>query len=392
MTPDPTRSGTITIPRWIQLAGLPVLLIILWFFLGAVGEALFIFLCASFIALVLNPLVRLLERIHVYRAIGVFVVYLVFVAALVGIGVLVVPVLTRQVRTLIDAVPDMISGAQGSIDRLQSLANHLHLGVNVRAQVTSFAGSLAKLIPSASKGLVGIGMSVVRLVTISVVIIVVSIYMLLDGRRIGRFFTDHFPTHSRADGAEYVTLAQGAVVSYVKAQILLSAALGFSAGLAMWLLNVVGAFPSGGKYAVFFGVWAAVMEAIPYIGPVMAAVPPVLVALFHSPVTALWVIIAFLIIQEVEGHILVPLIMGTRFRVHPLIVIFAVLAGQQIHGITGMFLAIPLIPLARETLLFFSSRVKFERWPHTPGDVSQALLLPEEPPDKQGAARSSDEV
>lgn len=391
MTPDPTRSGTIIIPRWIQLAGLPVLLIILWFFLGAVGEALFIFLCASFIALVLNPLVRLLERVHVYRAIGVFIVYLVFVAALVGISVLVVPVLTRQVRTLIDAVPDMITGAQGSIDRLQSLANHLHLHVNVRTQVTSFASSLAKLIPSASKGLVGIGMSVVRLVTISVVIIVISIYMLLDGRRIGRFFTDHFPTHSSADGAEYVTLAQGAVVSYVKAQILLSAALGVSAGLAMWLLNVVGAFPSGGKYAVFFGVWAAVMEAIPYIGPVMAAVPPVLVGLFHSPVTALWVIVAFLIIQEVEGHILVPVIMGTRFRVHPLIVIFAVLAGEQIHGITGMFLAIPLIPLVRETLVFFRSRVKFERWPRSPGDVSTALSLSEEPPDARADVCPGDE-
>ena len=72
-------------------------------------------------------------------------------------------------------------------------------------------------------------------------------------------------------------------------------------------------------------------------------------ALFHSPLSALWVIITFLVIQQVEGHILVPVIMGSRFRVHPLVVIFAILAGSEIHGIAGMLLAIPLIPLVSET-------------------------------------------
>ena len=374
------QSGTITVPRWIQLAGLPVLLIILWYFLGTVGEAILIFIIAAFIALVLNPLVHLLERIHIRRAIGVFVVYLVFIAALVGLGILVVPVLTRQARNLIHALPGMVRGARSSIERLQPLVDRLHLHFNVSAQLNSFANSLSKLVPSASKGLIGIGMTLIRQIAIGVIIIVTSIYMLLDKRRITRFFIDHFPTRSQADGAQYVELAQNAVVSYVKAQLLLSAALGASAGLAMWFLSAVGAFPSGGKYAFFFGAWTAVMEAIPYIGPVMAAVPPVLVALFHSPLTALWVIITFLVIQQVEGHVLVPVIMGSRFRVHPLIVIFAVLAGNQIHGVIGMFLAVPLIPLARETIVFFRTRVSFEKWPRQTGGGVALLPLLEDPP------------
>ena len=130
----------------------------------------------------------------------------------------------------------------------------------------------------------------------------------------------------------------------------------------MWLLGVVGVFPNGGKYALFFGIWAGVMEALPYLGPVLAAIPPTIVALFESPTAALWVIVVFVLIQEIEGHILVPVIMGGRFRVHPLIVIFAVLAGGEIHGITGMLLAIPLIPLAKETVVFLRPRVSFERW------------------------------
>ena len=112
-------------------------------------------------------------------------------------------------------------------------------------------------------------------------------------------------------------------------------------------------FPSGSKYAVAFGAWAGLTEVIPYLGPVLGAMPPVIVALLHSPLTAVWVIIAYVGIQEVEGHIAAPLIMGTRFRVHPLVVIFAVLVGNQLHGIVGMFIAVPLIPLARETWVFF---------------------------------------
>jgi predicted PurR-regulated permease PerM len=104
------------------------------------------------------------------------------------------------------------------------------------------------------------------------------------------------------------------------------------------------------------------MEAIPYLGPVLAAVPPTFVALFDSPLSALWVVLTFVLIQEVEGHILVPVIMGSRFRVHPLVVIFAILAGGEIHGITGMLVAIPLIPLVKETYVFLRPRVHFEGW------------------------------
>jgi len=130
----------------------------------------------------------------------------------------------------------------------------------------------------------------------------------------------------------------------------------------MWILSMVGAFPSGGRYALFFGAWAGLMEAIPYLGPVLAAVPPSVVAVFDSPLSALWVILTFILIQEVEGHILVPVIMGSRFRVHPLVVIFAILAGAEIHGITGMLIAIPLIPLIKESWQFFRPRLHFESW------------------------------
>jgi predicted PurR-regulated permease PerM len=281
---------------------------------------------------------------------------------LVAIVLLVWPPFVEQMNALVDAIPGTADEARGGIQRLQEISDRYRLGIEVDKEIRDLAATISGRIPAASRDIMGVGAEVVRQVTIALIVVVISIYMLLDGRRIGRFTATHFPTHSRADGDEYVERAQGAVVDYVKAQLLLSAVLGASVGLAMWLLSVVGIFPTGGKYALFFGVWAGVMEALPYLGPVLAAVPPAFVALFESPAAALWVIVVFVLIQEVEGHILVPVIMGGRFRVHPLIVIFAILAGGEIHGITGMLLAIPLIPLVKETVVFLRPRFSFEGW------------------------------
>jgi predicted PurR-regulated permease PerM len=376
------RPPLVTIPRWLQLAVIPALLLTAWFVLGLIGEAVFIFLVAGLIALVLNPLVRALERIHVPRYVGVFVVYLFVVAVIVGLAALIIPPLVGQARNLADAAPGMVDGAQTGIDEVQRLADRFNVEVDVRQKVEDLATSLDRLVPTISERVYGVGRSIVATVTVGFIIIVVSIYMLLDSRRLSRALIDHFPTGSRTDGEEYVRISQGAVVNYVKAQVLLSAALGASAGLAMYILGVTGVFERGDDYALFFGAWTAVMEFIPYLGPVLAAVPPSIVALFQSPLTMVWVILTFLGIQQIEGHILTPTIMGQRFRVHPLIVIFAILAGNEIHGVMGMFMAIPLIPLVKETIVFMRPRLRFEGWSalRTPGRAPEAPTTGEASP------------
>jgi predicted PurR-regulated permease PerM len=356
--------GTIFIPRWVQLALLPVLLLLLWFALGAIGQVVFIFVVAGLIALVLNPLVQLLQRVRVPRYLGVFLVYAAFVAVLVVLALLLWPPLVRQLTALAQALPGMADQAGDTVARLQRLADRAQINIDVARQLRSGLTALADRIPQLTGDVVDIGVTVVRQVTLAIIVIVISIYMLLDARRLGAFVAGHFPTRDPADGREYVHRAKRAVIDYIKAQALLSASLGASIGLAMWLLSLVGVFPSGARYALFFGVWAALMEAIPYLGPVLAGVPPTLVALFDSPWAALWVVVALVLIHQVEGHILVPVIMGSRFRVHPLIVIFAILAGGEVAGVMGMLVAIPLIPLVKETVTFLRPRLRFERWPH----------------------------
>ena len=105
------------------------------------------------------------------------------------------------------------------------------------------------------------------------------------------------------------------------------------------------------------------IEVIPYIGPWLSAVPPAIYALVVDPVSALWVLALFVFIYQVEGHIVVPNVMASALRLHPLLVIFGLLAGGELYGIAGVLLALPTMAAARAIWEFFSERIAAStRW------------------------------
>src|SRR5205823_6077001 len=100
----------------------------------------------------------------------------------------------------------------------------------------------------------------------------------------------------------------------------------------------------------------------PYLGPWLGAVPPLVYALVVHPISALWVAILFLGIHQLEGHLVVPNVMGRSMRLHPLLVIFGLLAGTAIDGIGGALMALPVLAVGRATWEFFAERIVFEPW------------------------------
>ena len=152
------------------------------------------------------------------------------------------------------------------------------------------------------------------------------------------------------------------LVSYVKGQSLVSLIIGTSAGVGLWLFGVLGWLPHGQKYALLFGAWVAITELIPYLGPWLGAIPPFLYALVVNPVSAIWVFLLFLGIHQVEGHVVVPKVMGSALRLHPLLVIFGLLAGGEIYGLPGALVALPLLAAGRAMWEFFGERIELEPW------------------------------
>ena len=138
--------------------------------------------------------------------------------------------------------------------------------------------------------------------------------------------------------------------------------IGVSVGVGMWALGALGFVFGADRWVFVFGMWVAVMELIPYLGPWLGAIPPLIYALVQDPISALWVVGLFLLIHQVEGHVVVPNVMGRTLRLHPLLVIFGLVAGFEIYGIPGALVTLPVLAAGRACWEFFSGRVELEPW------------------------------
>jgi predicted PurR-regulated permease PerM len=366
---------TIQIPRWIQLVGLPILALIVLLIVGKVFHAVFLFIVAALIALLLEPLVRALERLRIPRGFSIAIVYLSFAAALaavlIALGVIVVD-RTQSAANRIDTYLTTESGQpqqtgfERDVDRLQVWLDTHHLErVDVKRQGTDFAQSIKgkdveKYTSDVIDFLRGAAISIFQLIFGLVLILVVSIYMLLDMSRLKARVDRRFPPSPGKPGL--IVQMEKAVAGYVRGQVLLSLIIGTSAGVGMWVLGTTGLVPGADKYAVVFGAWVAVTELIPYLGPWLGAIPPIIYALVMHPISAVWVALLFLGIHQIEGHVVVPNVMGSALRLHPLLVIFGLLAGGELYGLPGILVALPFLAVMRALWEFFGERVQFEPW------------------------------
>ncbi len=391
--PGPSIQPRLEIPRWVQLVGLPLLLLLAWVVAGAVRHVVFIFLVALLIALLLNPLVRGLGRVWIPRGLAVAIVYVSFAAVMALAILALATVVVQQTRNASHRVDSYFTttsghthetGATQDLARFQHWLDSHHLKrVQVQRQGQKFLTSIGtkdveKYTTKALNWAEGAGLAVVGLLFSVVLVIVVSVYMLLDMDRLAAAANRRFPP--APDTTPLVERMERALLSYVKGQLALSLIIGASSGVGLWVLGMTGLMPNGGKYALLFGVWAGITELIPYVGPWLGAAPPVVYALVQHPLAALWVVVLFLGIQQLEGHVVVPKVMGHSLRLHPLLVIFGLLAGGEIYGFPGILVALPLLAAGRAVWEFFSERVAFEEW-SAGGPIAVAVDL-EVAPDK----------
>ena len=149
------------------------------------------------------------------------------------------------------------------------------------------------------------------------------------GEPIGELVRRIMPPGDGTPEDDYPVLVQRAVYGYVRGQFLFSLTMGASAALALWIFGELGIFPDGARYALFFGGFYGLMEFIPYVGPIIGPLPAVLVALFVSPISAVWVILLFVALQQLEGHLVAPQVFRISLRINPILIILALLIGSN---------------------------------------------------------------
>jgi predicted PurR-regulated permease PerM len=401
---------TIQIPRWIQLVGVPILALLILLFASKVVHAIFLFLVAALVALLLDPLVRALGRLWIPRGFSIAIVYLSFAAALAVIFVALGIVVVNQAESAANRIDSYLTETHGQIgqtgfeedvDSLQAwLDDHGLERIDIREEGDKVAedfktADVEKYTSEVIDFLRGAAISIFELVFSLVLILVVSIYMLLDMGRLTKAVDRHFPPRPGTTGL--ILRLEQSLASYVRGQVLVSLTIGASAGVGLWLLGTLGWAPGADKYAVVFGAWVAVTELIPYLGPWLGAIPPVVYELVVNPISAIWVVLLFLAIHQIEGHVVVPKFMGSALRLHPLLVIFGLLAGAELYGLAGVFVALPLLAVIRELWEFFSERIQLEPWtagvvPVEVDEVQETRPLEPVPPEDPPAAAGSQRV
>jgi predicted PurR-regulated permease PerM len=394
-TPGPPP---IRVPRWIQLVGLPVLLLLAFLLARTLGHVLFLFLTASVIAFTLNPLVRDLQQLKLPRGLSVAVVSVIFATAFIGLIVALGTVVVSETRSAAERIDEYLTeespvtgqtGVEVDVDRLQAwLDEHGLERIRIEEQLDDLtesigAGDVSGYVQDAISFAQGAALSVILFLFSVVLVVVISIYMLLDMPRLEASIDRRFPPHG---GLPLTQRIERALWGYVKGQAILSLVIGTSAGVGMWILGTTGLVEGAEQYALLFGIWTAFIEVIPYIGPWLSAVPPAISALAVVPIGVLWVALLFVFIYQVEGHVVVPNVMASALRLHPLLVIFGLLAGGALYGIPGVLVALPTMAAGRAIWEFFRERIDLESWEEAapggvvPVEVEVEPPRPEEPP------------
>jgi predicted PurR-regulated permease PerM len=297
-------------------------LLFIWFIARPIG----LFLLALTIATALAPVVHFLER-YLRRTPAVVLVSLGLVLVFMLIGFIVVPPLVEQVELVTVRVPELVERLELFINRWLRIAD-VNLTEIFMAQVGNLAAQLWTL-----------PINIIYFLLEGFVVIFLAIYMLIEAPAIRGFVLSLFPDRQDARIGKVLDEMAHAMGGYVRGVLLSGSAVGVLAALGTWAMGL--------NYPLALGVFAAIMEVFPYVGPAIAGIPIIVLAFLESPTLGAVAIVFWLTVQQIESNILLPNIMRSQTEVSPLLVLLALAAGYALGGLMGAIVAIPVTAAVR---------------------------------------------
>jgi predicted PurR-regulated permease PerM len=322
-------------------------------------------LIALFLAIALNPAVDYFEGRGLRRGLASFIVFVLAVIGFAGLGVLLIPPLVDQIRTFVDAVPGFIDDLTAGRGPLGFLQENYQIVDRVRKAIQEQGVGGVLGITTAG---ITIARGVVSFVVGVVAIAFLTFFMLLEGPRISGRFTELLPEHLRPRWGRVSADIYRTVGGYVTGNLLISLIAGGASAVVLFVL--------GSDYAVALAVVVAVFDLVPLAGATLAAVIVSTVTLIELGwLRGVVVVVFFVVYQQLENHILQPVIYGRTVRLSPLTVLVAVLIGAELIGILGALAAIPVAGIVQAV---FREIILWRREAILPQGIG--VSLPEEPP------------
>lgn len=285
------------------------------------AKPLALLVAATVIASALAPVVGWLER-WLPRTLAVIAFYATLILVAGAAGWFLVPSLIVQGRELFDQTPDLVTRGRHWLDRLDP--------IGADQMVSSAETGLSRF----ANILIAIPMQIFSSLLEFILVLFMSAYWLMSGPSLRGFFLSLFPPDRRTKTHRIIDAMSDTMAGYIRATIL--------DGIAVGIIVYVGLRIIGLDYPIVLALIAAAGEFIPILGPILASVPAVAIALLESPTQGLIVLAFYLVLQQVESNILLPTIMRNQADIPPLLSLFAFFAGSALGGLLGALIAIPI--------------------------------------------------
>lgn len=292
-------------------------------------------LVALFLAIVissaLDPIVSWLEKRKIPRILGTLGIYIVLIFFIALLAYAVIPIALAEFNNLL-----------GSFGKYTGT---LFDFIDTSGFIESINQSLAKItnvLLSGSTSLLEIGSKFLGSLTASLSVFVLSFYLTVGRDGVERFLVKILPSVYEPRMLDIYGRVRKKIGRWLTGQVALSFAVGLVTFLGLWLLGV--------KYSLILGILAGIFELVPYVGPIFSGSIAVLVGLTTSVTTAFYVLILFIIIQQLENHVLVPAVTNLTTALEPVVILISLLIGAQVFGFVGLILAVPAAVLLQELL------------------------------------------
>ncbi len=289
-------------------------------------------LISLFLALAMNPAVEYFQRHGIRRrGLAAGVTFVLVLAAIAGIGALLVPTVVHQVSDLVGKVPDYIHDISRGKGRFGFLETKYHLPERIRDAIHK--GGATKVL-GLSGAAITITKSVISIVLATITIAFLTFFMLLEGPRWMDRFYGLLPPESRPRWENVCQQIYRTVGGYVTGNLLISLIAGSSTTIVLTIMGV--------PFAIALGLVVAILDLIPLAGATIAAILIGVVAFIHSIVAGIVVVVFFIVYQQMENHFLQPVVYGRTVQLSPLVVLISILIGAELAGILGALGAIPV--------------------------------------------------
>ncbi|AMQ06502.1 putative PurR-regulated permease PerM [Sporosarcina psychrophila] len=310
----------------------------------------------------LRPILRLLEKIKIPRIWGILILFIGAMGLITLLVFMVFPFLKIQFNNLVEDFPTYFSQMVLKIDeflRTSIFASYYEsLDINVKNILESGQGDIGKYFTDAVGGIASGLSSFISALTGFVLAIItvpfILFYLLKDGEKLPRYFVQMLPPHMRNDAKTILRDADHQISSYIQGQILVAICIGVMVSIGFLIIGM--------KYALLLGVIAMFTSVVPYLGPLIAITPAVIIAV-ASPFMLIKLAIVWTIVQLIEGKFISPQIMGKSLHTHPVTIIFVLLTAGSLFGVPGVVLGIPGYALIKVgvTHLFKLFKIRYNK-------------------------------